>query len=130
MHYMHYVSYMYKLNYIMWGASTLGLVSRGRGCARAHFPGIYTRVSLSLQLFEIRKKLMCTIMIMICTIVRINFHYKVKSHLGWIFAHVRKPVNYTVVPKGDGLSAVMVRNAKLLQMVWYGTNGTKQLGCK
>ena len=40
-----------------------------------------------------------------------------KSHLGWIFAHVRNPVNYTVVPKGDGLSAVMVRNAKLVAMI-------------
>ena len=26
--------------------SILGLVSRGRGCAQAHYPGIYTRVSL------------------------------------------------------------------------------------
>ena len=27
--------------------SILGLVSRGRGCAQAHYPGIYTRVSPS-----------------------------------------------------------------------------------
>ena len=73
---------------------------------------------------------MFTIIIMIFTIVLLDFHYKVKSHLGWIFAHVRKPVNYTVVPKGDGLSAVQVRNSKLVQVVWYGTNGTKQLSFK
>ena len=39
---------------------------------------------------------------------------KVKSHLPWIYAHVRGRVKYTVVPKGDGHSAVVVRNAELL----------------
>ena len=53
----------------------------------------------------------------VARVLSLDFHYKVKSHLGWIFAHVRNPVNYTVVPKGDGLSAVMVRNAKLVAMI-------------
>ena len=105
------------LHYMMWGASTLGLVSRGRGCARAHYPGIYTRVSPILSLSSKQKKLIFTNNVIFTIVILLDFHCKVKSHLGWIFAHVRNPVNYTVVPKGDGLSAVMVRNAKLVAMI-------------
>ena len=76
-----------------------GLVSRGPGCARAHHPGIYTRV---LD-FDNHKNYPEKI--------------KVKSHLPWIYSIVWRRVKYKVVPKGEGESEVVVRNSELLSFI-------------
>ena len=63
-------------------AVLVGLVSRGRGCAKQNYPGIYTRWGF------------CAIF---CKIFRFS---RVKSHLKWIFFHtsVKKKYNFQHFP--------------------------------
>jgi hypothetical protein len=76
-----------------------GLVSRGRGCARANYPGIYTRRGGLILWLSAKLSAGC----------------RVKKHLSWIYAHTRTPVRYTARwDIGSGPTKVPVRGTRSL----------------